>query len=125
MYRGRRRWQNSGVNKRSIISSLLVVFVATIVLFEVHFVFDIGGSMTARIADPEIEAAFDDCYAKKDEEIHTTAFGTIDNPDVQKEFITSSRARAVNECRALYPETMIDVETPARFNIVDLTPRFW
>ena len=79
----------------------------------------------AKVADPAIEAAYDECFAAKDEEIHTRAFGTIDNPDVQKEFITSNRARAAAECRALHPEKMITIETPARFRVVTLRPRFW
>ena len=104
---------------------LILALVVVFVLFEVNFVFDVAGSVERQVADPGVEAAYDDCYQKKDDEIHTTAFGTIDNPDVQKEFITSSRARAAAECRALHPESIITVEEPARFNLVDLTPRFW
>ena len=91
------------------------------VLFEV----DVGADGDERTPDPLVEAAFDACYAEKDDEIHTTAFGTIDNPDVQKEFITSNRARAVAECRELHPERLITVEKENAVFGVSLTPRFW
>lgn len=115
----------AAVNKGRIISGLTVIFIGVFVLYDVDFRFDFSGPNESRIADPEVEAAYAACYAARDDEIHTTAFGTIDNPDVQKEFITSSRARAAAECRALHPESIITVEKPARFNLVDLTPRFW
>jgi hypothetical protein len=113
------------VKKGSIISALAIVLVGVIALFDVDLVFDIAGPVESQIADPETEARYEACYAEKDHEIHATAFGTIDNPEVQKEFITSNRVRAAAECRALYPETIITVEEPARFKLVDLTPRFW
>ena len=100
---------------------MAIAAVSFFVLFEVHFVTGADG----QIPDPEIEAAFDACYAGKDDEIHTTAFGTIDNPDVQKEFITANRARAVAECRELHPERLINVENQDGFFGVKLTPRFW
>ncbi len=115
----------ANVNKGKVISGLVAVGVAVLALYEVDFVFDFSGSSESRIADPEVEAAYAACYAARDDEIHATAFGTIDNPDVQKEFITSSRARAAAECRALHPQSMITVEEPARFDLVDLAPRFW
>lgn len=113
------------VNQSKIISVFLIVVVGTFVLFDVEFVFDITGSSQSQIEDPDVEVAYENCYAYKDDEIHATAFGTIDNPDVQKEFITSNRARAAAECRNLHPAVMITVEEPGRFNLVDLTPRFW
>ena len=101
------------MNKRSIISGLAVLIVGVFVLFEVDI--RVGAGDDAQVPNPAVEAAFDACYAEKDDEIHTTAFGTIDNPDVQKEFITSNRARAVSECRALHPERLITVDNEDGF----------
>ena len=114
-----------GVKKRRIIAALAVVLAGLFLLFDVDFVLDVSGSRESRIADPAIEAQYEACYAARDDEIHATAFGTIDNPDVQKEYITSNRARAAAECRALHPESIMTVVEPARFNLVDLAPRFW
>lgn len=113
------------MTKRRIIVAIAVFLAGLFLLFDVDFVMDIAGPAESQIADPEVEARYQACYAARDEEIHTTAFGTIDNPDVQKEFITSNRARAAAECRALHPESIITVIEPPRFNLVDLTPRFW
>jgi hypothetical protein len=107
------------------ISILVFALVVVFILFEVNFVLDLGGSQELEVPDPEVEAAYDACYREKDDEIHKTAFGTIDNPDVQREFITSSRARAAAECRQEHPERTITVEMSSSFNLVDLEPRFW
>ena len=101
-----------------IISVIVLAAVAVALLFEI----DVTPSMRTEIADPAIEAQYEACYQQKDKEIHVTAFGTIDNPDVQKEFISSNRARAAEECRALHPESMVAAEEPWRLN---LRPRFW
>jgi len=113
------------VKKGRIISGLSLVFVGMFVLFDVDFVFDLAGPSERQIADPETEAGYEACFAARDHEIHETAFGTIDNPEVQKEFITSNRVRVAEECRARYPEKIITVEEPAHFNLAELKPRFW
>lgn len=103
--------------RRKTISVVLLAAVLVAVLFE----FEFSPSMQTEIADPAVEAQYLACYQQKDDEIHATAFGTIDNPDVQKEFIIANRARAAAECRALYPESLITVDETWRF---DLRPRF-
>lgn len=113
------------VTQRKLISVFALVIVGVFVLYDVEFLFDITWPGQSEFVDPNVESAYQNCYAEKDDEIHTTAFGTIDNPDVQKEFITSNRARAAAECRTLYPESTIIVAEPGRFNLIDLTPRFW
>jgi len=97
----------------------------TFVLYEVNFVFDVSAAHGTEIPDPVAEAEYLRCYQSMDDDIHTTAFGTIDNPDVQKEFISANRARAVRDCRTLHPQQTITVEEPSRFNIVELEPRYW
>lgn len=113
------------MTRLKITSAFFLLIVGIFILYEVDFIFDIAGASQTQVADPAIEAAYEQCYAEKDDEIHATAFGTIDNPDVQKEFITSNRAQAATECRTLHPESIITIEDPGRFNLVDLTPRFW
>jgi len=102
---------------RKIIAALFAVAVLP-VLFEVSVL----PPTTRGVVDPAVEARYAACYQEKDDGIHDTAFGTIDNPDVQKEFIISSRARAAAECRALFPESITTVEEPGGFS---LRPRFW
>ena len=113
------------VNTRKITLFLVGAGILMFALFDVRFVFDVSTGCEREVPDPGVEAAYARCYEQKDEEIHATAFGTIDNPDVQKEYITSQRAIAARDCRRDHPLTMVVVETPVRFNIVDLSPRFW
>ena len=110
---------------RRISWAVLVVVGVALALYDVEFVFDVALPEETGIPDPAVEAAYERCYLERDNEIHATAFGTIDNPDVQKEFISSNRARAARECRELHPEVMATVRKPARFNIFDVNPRFW
>ena len=93
-------------------------------LFEVrvNFQFSLAGEKSE--LDAGQEARYAACYAERDREIHDVAFGTIDNPDVQKLYISSNRELAATECRLLFPEQRITVEQPFRFNLVDLRFRF-
>ena len=100
------------------INAVLIAVVLLLILFEVSF----SPPVTREVTDPAAEARYAACYHEKDDEIHDTAFGTIDNPDVQKEFIISSRARAAAECRALFPKSITTVEEPGGLS---LTSRFW
>lgn len=118
-------WQNPVVSIKAGIAVLSLAALLSAALFEVHFKLDMALPRDVELPDPAIEAEFDACYRARDSEIHSTAFGTIDNPDVQKEFINTRRADAVRECRALYPQKMITVSEPLRFDLVDLEPRFW
>jgi hypothetical protein len=113
------------VNKSRIIIASVVAVVAVFGLYNVEIVFDQSVSNGSEITDPAVERAFEECYEKKDDEIHTVAFGAIDNPDVQKEFITSNRARARAECRERHPVVMIRREASTSNNFIDFTPRYW
>ena len=113
------------MKKGRLIGWAVVAGIVLLALYDVDFVFDIAMPGEAKMPDPAIEAAYQGCYETRDDDIHSTAFGTIDNPDVQKEFITTQRAIATRECRQRHPQTMVSVETPGRFNVVDLSPRFW
>jgi len=107
------------------IGILLLAGALVPVFYHVELVLDVALPGEADVADPAVEAAYEACYATKDHELHATAFGTIDNPDVQREFINSHRAAARAECRKAHPASTVRVATPARFNLVDLEPRYW
>ena len=102
----------------------LAALVALFALFEVrvNFLFSLPGE--SRQLDLEQEARYAACYADRDREIHNIAFGTIDNPDVQKLYISNNRDKAVSECRLQFPEQWTTVGEPLRFNLVDLRFRF-
>lgn len=105
------------------------VFIAAIAvlfgLFDVQWAFELALPRDVMTPDPAVESAYQACFAARDHDIHSNAFGTIDNPDVQREFITANRAVAERECRAASPETMITVRQAGRFNLLDLEPRYW
>ena len=94
-------------------------------LFDVSFNPEFALPQESDRPNAEQELRYQACYEELDAEIHRTAFGTIDNPDVQKEFITNNRARATAECRSKYPRMTESISTPLRFNVIYLGPRFW
>lgn len=98
--------------------------VALLALFEVRF--DPQFSLPGESQKPALdqEARYAACYADRDREIHDVAFGTIDNPHVQKLYIKNNRDEAAVECRQQFPERLITVDEPFRFNVFDLRLRF-
>lgn len=100
------------------------VLVVLFAMFEVRVDFQFSLPGEKSVLDAGQEARFAACYAERDKEIHDVAFGTIDNPDVQKLYISNNRDKAVTECRLLFPEQWITVEEPFRFNLVDLQFRY-
>ena len=112
------------MNRKKAVWVGLAALAGVFALFDVRFNFEFSLPATSNQPDTAQEARFDACYAEHDEEIHDVAFGTIDNPDVQKLFIINSRKQAATECRLLFPEQLIAVEEPFRFNILDLQFRY-
>ena len=98
--------------------------VALLVLFEIRFRFEFSMPGASNQLDAAQEARYAACYAERDEEIHDVAFGTIDNPDVQKLYILNKREQAATECRQRFPEQWTVIEEPFRFNLLDLSLRF-
>ncbi len=97
----------ASMKMKVVIGVLIVIAVVLLVVFKSPFDFD-GSQLTeVQVPDPAIEARYEACYAEKDHEIHSRAFATIDNPDVQREYITANRAIAREECRAEFPRTLI------------------
>ena len=113
------------VKKGSTISIVVAVILTVFALYDVRFIFDFESTGDRQVPDPDVEAAYRACYQSKDDEIHGIAFGTIDNPDVQKEYISSNQAVAARACRERHPQVMLTEHTPFSFNLVDLEPRFW
>ena len=97
---------------------------ALFVLFEVRLDFQYSLPAASQQPDLDQEARYAACYADRDREIHDVAFGTIDNPDVQKLYIKNNRDKAAAECRQRFPEQLVTVDEPFRFNVVDLHFRF-
>ena len=103
---------------------VVFAFVALIVLFEVtvNVKFSLPGDK--RVIDAEQEALYAACYTGRDRQIHAVAFGTIDNPDVQKLYISNNRAEAAAECRRQFLQQWTTIAEPMRFNLIDLRFRF-
>ena len=94
-------------------------------LFEVRLPLNFARIEAVQAPDPDVEAEFWRCYEERDEAMHRAVFGAIDNPDVQKEMISTNRENIARECRQRFPEEMIRVERAVATNLVDLKPRFW
>ena len=111
-------------NRRTIILYTGIGLLLFLALFDVELAPEFALPGTAEVPDPAREARFAACFERRDEAIHERAFATIDNPDVQKEYIAMHRDDARHACRAEYPERTIVVETPLRFTLLDLRYRF-
>lgn len=97
---------------------------AFLLVFDVSFNPQLSFAHDEQVADPAQEELYRQCYEARDAEIHARAFDTIDNPDVQREFISMHREQARADCRQLYPERSIAEHESFRFNLVDLRFRF-
>jgi len=109
---------------RNAIYMIAATLVVLLLLFEVRV--NVAFSLPAESEQPDAaqETRYATCYASRDKEIHKRAFGTIDNPDVQKLYILNNRELAVTECRQRFPEQRVTVREPFHFNVVDLRFRF-
>lgn len=96
-----------------------------IVLYDVqsNFIFSMPEDFNQ--PDPVQEALYEKCFQAQDDQIHDTAFRTIDNPDVQKEFINTGRGRAASECRKEFPRASVTIRRPFRLKLFDMQPRYW
>ena len=108
--------------------TLAVFAVVTVLIFaiydmQIEFAFSLPGEIEQ--LDSAQETLYMQCFESRDKRIHDTAFGTIDNPDVQKEFINTSRADAASECRDQYPQQWVTIPQAFHLNIIDLRARYW
>lgn len=106
-------------------TSVVLAAIVLLVLYDVTFVLDFGGVQTVEAPDRAVEIQYENCFREKDEALHADAFGTIDNPDVQREVISAGRQRIGRECRDEFPQRLIEVENQSEFNLIDLESRFW
>lgn len=100
---------------------LLAIFLA-VFRVEVRFQFGLPGER--EVADPDQERRFRECVDERDREIHERTFGTIDNPDVQREILITEKEKAIVACRELFPEITVIEPQPFRFNLIDIERRF-
>ena len=104
---------------------VLTIIIAVLVsLFEISFDPHFSLPAETQRADPAQERLYSACLARREKQIHQQAFSTIDNPDVQREFIAMQRDAARNTCRAQYPELQQTVRTPFRVKLADVRFRF-
>jgi len=113
------------VNLKEFIVPIVFGVLLIFIVFEVDLGQDVGGSDTTEVPDPVIEARYEECYAVRDDAMHRQAFSTIDNPDVQREFISANRALIAAECRAQFPQEMIVLEDDDSTTLIRFRPRFW
>ena len=102
----------------------IAAFIALFILFDVRINFEFSLAGESSQLDAQQESRYVACYGARDKEIHDVAFGTIDNPDVQKLYILNNRDEAASGCRERFPEQWTPVDEPFRFNLVDLRFRY-
>ncbi|MGI9204925.1 MAG: hypothetical protein ACR2Q3_13005 [Woeseiaceae bacterium] len=110
---------------KTLVTSVVFAGIILLALYDVTFVLDFGGVHTVPAPDPVSESLYENCFRENDEALHADAFGTIDNPDVQREVISAGRQRIRRQCRDEFPQRLIDVEQQSEFNLIDLEARFW
>jgi hypothetical protein len=113
------------VHAKKTFGIIAVAIALTITLYDVQL--DPEFSLPGDIEQMDFaqEALYIQCYESRDEKLHDTAFATIDNPDVQKEFINTNRAIAASECRDEYPQQLVIVRQQFRLNLIELHARYW
>ncbi len=112
------------MNRKKTLWAAVAALIVFLTLFEVSINLEFSLAGEGRELDAEQEARYRACYAGRDKQIHDVAFGTIDNPDVQKLYIANNRDLAAAECREDFPEQWVVTARPSRFNLVDVRFRF-
>jgi len=91
------------MNRRVVAWLVGVGALICIVLLKIsHDIKSSPGTETGAL-DSEQEKRFQACVAERDREIHRRVFSTIDNPDVQREYLSTQKEIAIGECRLKYP----------------------
>lgn len=119
-----RRGTTTAMNLRIVVIASSIALLIALALFDVTFRPEFALPTEQQLADPAQEQRFDECYAQRDAQIHEQAFGTIDNPDVQREYISMHRETARQACREQFPKQVITVQLPLRVNLFDVTFRY-
>jgi len=95
-----------------------------LILFDVTVDFQFSMPQEVEIADATQEARYQACVDERDAEIHQIAFSTIDNPDVQREYLSTHKDKAKAACRLEHPEQMTTEMQSFRFKLLELKYRF-
>ena len=107
----------------------IILVLATIILFnllyKINFFWNLTSVSIINIPEPEIEENYIKCYQEADASIHVDAFNSIDNPDVQREYISSMRKEAQKKCRSDFPEEVVTLEVPRERKFFNIKARFW
>lgn len=107
---------------------VLIIGVAALclllILYDVSVDFQFSMPQDVQVVDAAWEAQYQACVDERDVEIHEIAFSTIDNPDVQREFLSTHKDKAKAECRLEYPERMTIVAQPFKFSLLAFEYRF-
>ena len=118
-------WRSKALISKKAITLFLILALVLVALFEISLPLDFGGVEVIQAPDPVVEENYAACYQEKDGEMHRAVFGAIDNPDVQREMISTNRERIARECRQSYPQKMITAEQQTPLNLIELKPRLW
>jgi hypothetical protein len=103
---------------------LAIVLLAILVLFEINL--DLQFSLPREVVelDAQQEMRYVHCVQVRDTEIHRVTFANIDNPDVQREYLSTEKDKAKATCRAEFPGIQTTSKEPFRFNVVDFKFRY-
>jgi len=92
------------MNKRSVLLILIGIIVLGVVLIRTNAKLATDSTGVATPSDSAAGSRYQQCFDERDKAMHREAFATIDNPDVQKEFIATNRDRIREECRREFPD---------------------
>lgn len=109
---------------KNVAAVLAVALLLLFLFFEVRFDFQISMPREIVELDAEQEARYLRCVEERDADIHRTAFATIDNPDVQKEYLAAQKVEAQLVCRVDFPAIRTTSSQSFRIKVVDLEYRF-
>ncbi len=109
---------------KKIALPLAIVLLVILVLFDIDL--DLQFSLPREVVelDAQQEMRHVHCVDLRDAEIHRVAFATIDNPDVQREYLSTEKDKAKVICRREFPHDQTTSKQPFRFNVVDLKFRY-
>ncbi len=121
----RQRADGSGMSlKTSLIIVAGAALAGIVLLFDVDWAPEFALPRDVVADDPAQEARYAACFAARDAGIHARAFATIDNPDVQKEFIAMQRDAAQSACRERFPRQTVTRRQPFVLRLVELDYRY-
>lgn len=101
-----------------------IILLIVLLLFDVRLDFQFSMPREVVELDAAVETRYTQCVELRDKEIHRVVFATIDNPDVQREYLATQKDKAKAECRSKFPAHEITVQQPFRFKLLELKFRY-